>query len=949
MPKNRPAAETSRPRAEDVRALSPPSRWTRWGDVGLVLGFLGLTFALGAFPLRDTDFWWHLRTGDLIRQTWRIPRTDWYTYTVPDHPWIDLHWGFQVLLSWGYALGGVPALTLAKCAITTGAVALLISARKPAWPVWAMILAWLPALFVLGGRMYVRPETLSLFYLSIFLAVLFRWQEHPRLGFVLPFVELLWVNTQGLFVLGLIVLFFALIDAAVRPGAFAPERRPWWRTAALVSAATLFTCLLNPYGIVGALFPVQLAQTMRGSLYSESIAELTPIPTFIARHGLSSLPLQLHLTAMVFGGLSFLLPLVWRLAVQLRRAQRGPASNGAKPRKGKRKGDPKPSGWRLSPFRLLLFAAFSLFSLQATRNSHQFAAVVGTVTAWNLGEWAAAVARRRAERAQAASAPRSAAARFCTLAAMSLLIAVVLSGGFYALAGEGRTVGLGEEPLWFPHDAVHFAGRPGMPERCLGFHNGLPALYEYYFGPKRKVYADARLEVIGPELYEQYRALEGMITKDDAGWEQAILTDQGRPLIMVDNVQVGNSEVSATLFGKPNWHCVWFDPIAVVFLHESERARAGVAAVDFNARHFRPDPGSEPQGLPALLASARALKNLASSSLRRNPGPARRALVAPLIALGSDHSRRVLRTAPRSSDAWKRLGQMNALRDPLASPPASFEAWKLLGQMHVLRYPLIAARTVPRFRLPFDPFFDLPTIRATYCLKKALALYPDDFPTVFSLASLYYQREMNEEALPLLERLTVMSATNPTKQQIQAEAGDLLAALRQALGPPPSTAWKNLSELDQVANALLATGRAEAAANFLERAYPKAESRPWEITDRIATIRLHLGRPDLARALWSASTPPRPALRHARIGAAFLAEDDFDSARGAYKAALDAEPELFEALYGMAVLEYDAARPDQALAAARRAEKAAPSDLPRSTASALAASSAPFAGRQRKD
>ena len=51
----------------------------------------------------------------------------------------------------------------------------------------------------------------------------------------------------------------------------------------------------------------------------------------------------------------------------------------------------------LSPFRLLLFVAFSWLSLQATRNTHQFAAVVGAVTAWNFGEWAAAIRRPQAD------------------------------------------------------------------------------------------------------------------------------------------------------------------------------------------------------------------------------------------------------------------------------------------------------------------------------------------------------------------------------------------------------------------------------------------------------------------------------------------------------------------------------------------------------------------------
>src|SRR5205085_302102 len=119
-------------------------------DAALAALFLGLTFLLGLFPLKDTDFWWHLRTGDLIRQTWRPPVTDWYTFGAADHFWVDLHWGFEVLLSWGYQLGGVVGLNLAKCAITSVAMALLLSSRRKTWPLWVMTLAWLPALFVLG-------------------------------------------------------------------------------------------------------------------------------------------------------------------------------------------------------------------------------------------------------------------------------------------------------------------------------------------------------------------------------------------------------------------------------------------------------------------------------------------------------------------------------------------------------------------------------------------------------------------------------------------------------------------------------------------------------------------------------------------------------------------------------------------------------------------------------
>src|SRR5215212_628416 len=117
-PPARKAASKPAPGPDDG-AASPPPIALRLLDGLLIATFLVLVFLLGVFPLKDTDFWWHLRTGDWIRQNGRVPVTDLYTFTVPQNPWIDLHWLFQVALSWGYGHGRVVALNLAKCAITS--------------------------------------------------------------------------------------------------------------------------------------------------------------------------------------------------------------------------------------------------------------------------------------------------------------------------------------------------------------------------------------------------------------------------------------------------------------------------------------------------------------------------------------------------------------------------------------------------------------------------------------------------------------------------------------------------------------------------------------------------------------------------------------------------------------------------------------------------------------
>jgi tetratricopeptide (TPR) repeat protein len=901
----KPAEAPAMPRAEPRRVTVEPASWAGWMTDVLLIGlFLALAFLLGVFPLKDTDFYWHLRTGDWIRQNGRVPRFDLFTFTRAGEPWIDLHWLFQIAISWLHQRGGVVALNLAKCIVTCVALLILVTARKREWPVWAVVLAWLPALFVLSGRIYVRPETLTLLYLSIFLAVILRWDRSPRLVLALPPVQVLWVNSHGLFVLGPIILVFGLVDAAIRFGFFARDRRKWWRTILGGTALTAAACLVNPYFVTGALYPLELAGTMRNPIFARNIAELMSVPDFIRRVGLWNVPLLIHLATIMVGALSFLVPLYWLL--RNRRADRRPSVNGnslpadheaqagpasptrrAKRSRARRVRTDEPrtadgaraaqaydGDWHASPFRLLLFATFCILSMQATRNSHQFAAVLGTVTAWNFGEWAAAVRRHRARAQGDRTLPSTRPGpRLFVLGTLVVLVICVGSGGFFRLTGEGRTVGLGEEPFFFPHEAAKVAGNQGMPDRCLAFHNGNASVYEYYHGPERKVYTDPRLEVAGADLFKRYLELQDRISKDAPGWE-AELAEMGRPVILNDHEY--NWTIGAVLLTSPHWRCVWFDPIAAVFVHDSYQSASRERTVDFAARHFRPVPSA---GTPGDIAEWRVLSLafrkyvMALSSVPNDH-------TSQLAWLGLDAARRLIGRVPDSSEAWKNLGVIELRRSPPA-PPSQ------------------------RYRLPFDPVFDLSIVRATFALRRAAELASDDFTTLAELKTAFDQRRMFEPALESLERLLSLRPKNQLQGTVQAELRGTRVEYLSKLGEPPARSWKNVNELDQIVTAQLAAGRVVGAAVLLEQANPPAAA-PWDLVDRIATLRLHLGEPAQARALWTTAVPPaKQGLQAARIGTTYLVEGDFNQARRQYREALAIDPELFEAAYCLAVLEQD--------------------------------------------
>ena len=60
--------------------------------------------------LQDSDTGWHIRTGDLIRQTGSVPRTDVFSYTVAGQPWFAWEWLTEFVMSVmhsRYGLAGV--------------------------------------------------------------------------------------------------------------------------------------------------------------------------------------------------------------------------------------------------------------------------------------------------------------------------------------------------------------------------------------------------------------------------------------------------------------------------------------------------------------------------------------------------------------------------------------------------------------------------------------------------------------------------------------------------------------------------------------------------------------------------------------------------------------------------------------------------------------------------
>lgn len=557
MSRRRKPSKPSAPPAAALPTGMPEVLLRQRGDRYWLAAFLVLAFLIGIVEIEDPDIWWHLRTGQLIFERGEIPRTDWFTYTNPESPWIDLHWTFQLFVAALWAVGGAAALVLAKslCGAAAFAVALSVKGAKGSWR--QAVACWLPSLLIFSGRNQVRPEMFSFLLLAAVLAVVFHARRRPQLVWALPLIQLVWVNVHGLFVLGLVVWGCFLADAAVRwlrpasAGGEKPDRADFRRWAGVTIGSALAS-LLNPYGYHGAVFPFVLLQRIQGekrAFYQQFAGEFSGIQEFLNEYGLlatlTNATLVMLWVLFLLGAISFL-RLLWR--------------------------------GKFNVLRTLLFASFAYLAWQSSRNSTLFAIAGGMAVRENFGELA--------EGAKAASGSRL--GRIALASCLGLLLASLPTNIFWTLARSEspRRFGWGETPNLFPHEAAKFLGREGMPSRVFPVDQGEAAVYVFHNGPQRTVFADGRLEVNTPETLSRYLEIRVQMIKG-SGDLRASLTEgvepgpDGRretPALMID---VGAAEWSGVA-SDPNFRPVFFDGVALVFLDVKQAQRLGLAAIPIN-------------------------------------------------------------------------------------------------------------------------------------------------------------------------------------------------------------------------------------------------------------------------------------------------------------------------------------------------------------------------------
>ncbi|MEP6887887.1 MAG: hypothetical protein ABI945_06145 [Nitrospirales bacterium] len=254
-------------------------------DALLFLFFINL----GLQPLVEPDFGWHLRTGiDLLHHGWRLPRTDPYSHTMPEWPWVEHAWltdGLIAAIHTGLGAAGGLGVILFFAVVIAAAFILAAApaqAGRTARLVAVALAAWI-ALPFLGARI----QMVTLLWLALLLWLWNRYQRQEILNlWVVAPLFLLWANLHGGFTAGLFTCGLLLTVAAVtrlvadtRP-TFANRINepvlswPQIRHLALIFVIAVSLTLINPYG--WRLY-AEIAQSLGDRFMIDTLQEWQPV------------------------------------------------------------------------------------------------------------------------------------------------------------------------------------------------------------------------------------------------------------------------------------------------------------------------------------------------------------------------------------------------------------------------------------------------------------------------------------------------------------------------------------------------------------------------------------------------------------------------------------------------------------------------------------------------
>jgi tetratricopeptide (TPR) repeat protein len=511
-----PASATSIPKAQPALSwhVIITSKWV----VPLIL-VLAFGILLATRQISDADIGFHLRGGQWMLENMKFHSRDVFTYTVTGNEYIAMYWLYQIVLYGIFYFSGYGGLTLFNVLLITLVLLLILWRMKSSGvPIWLSVFAIFATILAIEFRFLYRPEIITWIMLLLTLILFDQYYYRSRnLLYLLPVIELVWVNFHGLFILGWFVAVAYFISIWIHRRSLDRQLLKW-------SALSIAASFINPYFLKGISFPFYLFTRLQGSnIFKPMISEFQS-PWTIKTMGAGSLFLTSPLHWYYVVGITSLLLLV--LTYRKRQIHE-----------------------------YLLWVAFFYLSASVARNVPLFMIVaihITAVSARDIARWI----RPRAKRLRfGRSISRATVIVFSFL--IILLGSRVITNSYYLDNNRAVNFGIGLDRSAHPIGAADFLKQHNLEARLL---NDLSTGSWFIWQIPQPVFIDGRLEVMKEDFFQVY-----LSSYANHGLENIINRYHPR-LIVFDHAAALNWR--RQILDLPGWFMIYLDDKSVIYAQE---------------------------------------------------------------------------------------------------------------------------------------------------------------------------------------------------------------------------------------------------------------------------------------------------------------------------------------------------------------------------------------------
>lgn len=220
----------------------------------IILALLPLSYLVLLLFQKDLamtgDLGRHLKVGEIVLQCRCVPQTNLFSYTHPDFTIVNHEWLTEVIFYLVASSFGEQSLLVLKILLIIVAASIVyrVAVQKGSL-FWVTLFSFL-SITIFSTRFHVLPELFSYLFISLFIFFIEQYKRTKKIYclWILPFLEMLWVNMHLYFVFGLAMYAFFFLEKLVREKKF--DKKIF-----LIGIATSLVTLINPSFIRGALLP----------------------------------------------------------------------------------------------------------------------------------------------------------------------------------------------------------------------------------------------------------------------------------------------------------------------------------------------------------------------------------------------------------------------------------------------------------------------------------------------------------------------------------------------------------------------------------------------------------------------------------------------------------------------------------------------------------------------